>query len=188
MSNFSLLMLYSFVNDISFFFFGGGVAIQGNSGSRNSNLEVGREWHNSERSSPGGRSSDRNIRYYYDERRSPRFSHEHSRSSGSRRNPVRFEVVDDRVRDNGVGGGRRTESSKFSSGESRQVSRLPDSQRKVNASSYPGVRPLSNLLGGNISPIHVAELPNANDRKGADASAHVKVSYVLNDAGNLFYV
>lgn len=146
----------------------------GNSGSRNSSLEVACEWRNSERSSPSGRSGDNSIRYYYDERRSPRFSHEHSRSGGFRRNPVRFEVVDDRVRDDRLGGGRRTESNRFSNGESRQISRLPDSQRKVDVSSSPEVRPVSNILGENVSPLHAGELPNTNDKKDANASAHPK--------------
>lgn len=58
----------------------------------------------------------------------------------------------------------------------------------MDVSSSPEVRPVSNILGENVSPLHAGELPNTNDKKDANASAHPKVSYMLNHAGNLFYV
>ncbi|KAI4377865.1 hypothetical protein MLD38_015430 [Melastoma candidum] len=57
------------------------------------------ERQHSERYSPSGRSEDSSYRYYYDERRSPRYPRDSSRSGGYTRSPIKFEVVDDRFRD-----------------------------------------------------------------------------------------
>lgn len=140
----------------------------------------------SERSSPSTTRGDTSIKYYYDERRSPRFACENSRSGGFKRNPVCFEIVDDRVRDDRVGGGRKTDSRRFSAAEPRQLFALPDSQRKVNVSDLPEVQPVSNILGANVSPLHVTDLSKTNDRKGTNTSAPVNVSYLLNYVENLF--
>ncbi|OWM86647.1 hypothetical protein CDL15_Pgr015682 [Punica granatum] len=57
--------------------------------------------------SPSAKSDDGIVRYYYDESRSPRYTQQSSRT-GYRRSPARFEVVDDRFRDDGYGSRRRS--------------------------------------------------------------------------------
>lgn len=51
------------------------------------------------RSSPGARSDDASFRFVYDESRSPRYAKKYSRYGGLSRSPIKFEVVDDRFRD-----------------------------------------------------------------------------------------
>ncbi|XP_061359577.1 uncharacterized protein LOC133303650 [Gastrolobium bilobum] len=50
-------------------------------------------------SSPGPRSDDKSFRYLYDESRSPKYVQKYSRLGGQSKSPIKFEVVDDRFRD-----------------------------------------------------------------------------------------
>ncbi|XP_009377378.2 probable ADP-ribosylation factor GTPase-activating protein AGD14 isoform X2 [Pyrus x bretschneideri] len=108
--------------------------------------------------SPGGRS----LRYYYDERRSPRYSPENSRSGGFIRAPLRFEIVDNRIR-----GGKRGSSS----GESKVQSRIPDNKKTAEGSHSPVVAPVRDKLRENVPPPQVGESSTAN-QKDTDGSAH----------------
>ncbi|XP_041020854.1 probable ADP-ribosylation factor GTPase-activating protein AGD14 isoform X1 [Juglans microcarpa x Juglans regia] len=106
-------------------------------------------------SSPGRRSEDGSFKYYYDERRSPQYSQENSRYGGFRRNPVRFEIVDDRFRENEYG--------------SRNFSQFP---KNIDRSLSPVVRSLRDILGDGIPPLQVGELSTAINGKDADGSPH----------------
>ncbi|KAG2396699.1 uncharacterized protein HKW66_Vig0229740 [Vigna angularis] len=52
-------------------------------------------------SSPGPypKSDDKNLRYLYDESRSPRYAQKYSRNGGHIGSPIQIEVVDDRYKD-----------------------------------------------------------------------------------------
>ncbi|BAT74782.1 hypothetical protein VIGAN_01253800 [Vigna angularis var. angularis] len=52
-------------------------------------------------SSPGPypKSDDKNLRYLYDESRSPRYAQKYSRNGGHIRSPIQIEVVDDMYKD-----------------------------------------------------------------------------------------
>ncbi|KAJ6758505.1 ARFGAP/RECO-RELATED [Salix koriyanagi] len=78
----------------------------------------------SERCGSSGRTDDKTFRYYYDERRSPRYSQENTRYGGFRKSPARFEVVDDRFRDDKIQSVRQTDAHSFSARESRSGNRL----------------------------------------------------------------
>ncbi|XP_011019713.1 PREDICTED: uncharacterized protein LOC105122345 isoform X2 [Populus euphratica] len=141
-------------------------------GSRSPNYEDrhGR----SERSGFSGRADDKTIKYYYDERRSPRYSQENSRYGGFMRRPVRIEVVDDRFRDDGIRSSRKSGAHPFAHRESRFGNNLSGIQKDMHQSGShaPVVRPLKHILGGNIPPLQVGEHSKAPNRKDADGSAH----------------
>ncbi|KAB5513971.1 hypothetical protein DKX38_027877 [Salix brachista] len=120
----------------------------------------------SERCGFSGRTDDKTFRYYYDERRSPRYSQENTRYGGFRKSPARFEVVDDRFRDDKIQSVRQTDVHSFSARESRFGNRSSDIQ-KNNA---PVVRCLKDILGENLPPLQVVEYSNAPN--GKDASVH----------------
>ncbi|KAG2398550.1 uncharacterized protein HKW66_Vig0089690 [Vigna angularis] len=48
---------------------------------------------------PYPKSDDKNLRYLYDESRSPRYAQKYSRNGGHIRSPIQIEVVDDRYKD-----------------------------------------------------------------------------------------
>ena len=121
---------------------------------------------------PGRRSDDKSSRYYYDERRSPRYAKENSRYSGLRKTPARFEVVDDRVRDDRFGRSRRSDNLYITNRESKSGSRSPDSQSSRSSSSSLAVRPLKNILGENALPLDVGKIAKVINGKEADGSAN----------------
>lgn len=139
----------------------------------------------SEKSSPCGRNDEKNFRYYYDERRSPRFAQENSRYGALKRNPVRIEVVDDRFRDDGFRNGKRSDGQRFSSEESMRGSRSPACQKNVNRSCSPVVRPVRDILGENVPRIHVGNLPKANEGEISDGSAHNQMIVSSSSTGSL---
>ncbi|KAL3566195.1 hypothetical protein D5086_031610 [Populus alba] len=120
----------------------------------------------SERCGFSGRTDDKTFRYYDDERRSPRYSQENTRYGGFKKSPARFEVVDDRFRDDKIRSVRQTDVHLFSSTGSRFGNRSSDIQ-KNNA---PVVRPLKDILGQNLPPLQVVEHSKAPN--GKDASVH----------------
>ncbi|KAK2661116.1 hypothetical protein Ddye_007649 [Dipteronia dyeriana] len=120
----------------------------------------------------GRRSDDKSSRYYYDERRSPRYAKENSRYSGLRKTPARFEVVDDRVRDDRFGSSRRSDNLYITNREIKSGSRSPDSQSSGNSSSSLAVRPLKNILGENALQLDVGKIAKAINGKEADGSAN----------------
>ena len=125
-----------------------------------------------ERPSPGGRIDGRSLKYYIEERSSPRYKPENVRSSGHRNRPVHFEVVDDRFRDDRFGSGR---THRLSNAESRAGSGSPIPQRSREKSSPPVVRPVSDILGENVPRLQVVESPKAGDRRDNESSDHDQV-------------
>ena len=136
-------------------------------GSRSPSSEERYKGHHSKRISSGGRSDDGSFKYYYDERRSPRYPQENSRHGGPRRSSARFEVVDDRFRDDEHG------SRRLSNTESKLVIRSPDIQKNVDRSRSPVVPPVGDILGDNVHPLQVGVLSKPIDGKDADGSAHI---------------
>lgn len=126
-------------------------------GSRSPHYEKRHERRHSERSSPVRTSVDGSVKYYYDERRSPRYAQENSRYGVPRRSSARFEVVDDRIRDHGHG------NHRFSNTESKPGIRLPDFQKNMDRSHSPVVRTVKDILGDSITPLQVGELSKATD-------------------------
>lgn len=125
--------------------------------------------------SSSGRSDDR-VRYYYDERRSPRYNQQNLRVGGYRKSPVRFEVVDDRFRDDEFGSGRRSNSSRHSTGkEWKPGSRSPDCQKSMDRSSSLVVRPVQDILGENSPPLEVCKRSEEVNKKNDDGSADNQV-------------
>jgi hypothetical protein len=112
---------------------------------------------------------DGNFKYYYDEKRSPRYAQENSRYGGSRVTPARFEVVDDRFRDDEHG------SRRFSNTESKPGIRSSDFQKNMDTCGSPVVRPVRDVLGGSSTPLQVGDLSKAIDGTAADGSAHNQV-------------
>lgn len=89
--------------------------------SRSPHYEDRYEWSNNERVVNAGR-----------ERRSPHSAQESSRSGSSRKTTLRFEVVDDRFRDDG--NGRRYEGLNFANRDSK-IARSNDPKKKMERSS-----------------------------------------------------
>ncbi|KAM1200737.1 hypothetical protein ACFX2I_016976 [Malus domestica] len=106
--------------------------------------------------------SGRNLRYYYDERRSPRYSPENSRSGGFKKVPLRFEIVDNRI---------RAEKRGSSSGEYKVQSRTPDNKKTAESSRSPVAPPVKDKLGENVPSPQVGERSTAN-QNDTDGSAH----------------
>lgn len=122
-----------------------------------------------DRPSPGGRSDDRNYRSSYDERRSPGSDGDYGRS------PVRTDIVNDWRRDDRFGNGKKSEDGRIANGGFKVEVTSPDSQRDLNISSPPMVRPVRDILGENVSPLRVIEPPpKANGGKSVDASFHTQ--------------
>ncbi|KAL8120209.1 hypothetical protein AgCh_017381 [Apium graveolens] len=123
----------------------------------------------SDRPSPGGRSDDRNYRSSYDERRSPGSDGDYGRS------PVRTEIVNDWRRDDRFGNGKKSEDGRIASGSFKVEVTSPDSQKDLEISSPPMVRPVRDILGENVSPLRVIEPPpKVNGGKSAEASFHTQ--------------
>ncbi|KAL9672189.1 hypothetical protein QQ045_028439 [Rhodiola kirilowii] len=120
-----------------------------------------------------GSSGRPELKYYHDEwRSSPRYARENSRSGGFKRSSIRFEVVDDRFRDDGNARGRKSDPRRTASVEVMPRSQSPVPQKNVNRSMSPVVRPVSNLLGENVPQLQVTDLAKGNKEKSAHASSN----------------
>lgn len=140
-------------------------------GSRSPPYEDTYERRYSDRPSPGGRSDDRSSKNSYDERRSPGYEQDGRQYGDYRKSPARTEIVNDWRREDRFGNGRRSEDSRNSDGGSRLEARSPDSQRDLDISSPPMVRPVRDILGENASPLRVIiEPPKANGGRSTDGS------------------
>lgn len=115
--------------------------------------------------SPGERGTNGSLRYYYDERRSPRYSQENVRSGGVKRNPLRFEIVDNRIREE------KTRRSGSSSGEFKVHSRATENKKNMERSHSLVARLTEGKLAQNVPPLQIGEIPTEN-QKDADGSAH----------------
>ncbi|CAN1785362.1 Probable ADP-ribosylation factor GTPase-activating protein AGD14 [Linum perenne] len=120
------------------------------------------------------RSADRSFRNYYDEMRNP-YQPESSRyvGVGFKKSPVRFEVVDDRYRDDENRNRKLSDSARLSRKDPSTVSgsRSPDSKKSVDGSKSSEAGPAKNEL----PPVQVEEKSKANEGKEADVSASNEV-------------
>ncbi|KAL2974679.1 hypothetical protein AAZX31_14G118000 [Glycine max] len=98
-------------------------------------------------SSSGPRSDDKNLRYIYDESRSPRYTQKYARHTGLSRNPIKIEVVDDRFQDDE----RRNRRLSNIASKLKQIS--IDGQKNVDKSQLPVERPLGEILRENASSL-----------------------------------
>ncbi|KAL6501943.1 hypothetical protein OROGR_027076 [Orobanche gracilis] len=118
-----------------------------------------------EQSSPfkrnGGGLTFRDI---VEERKSPRNSQELSKSNSQRNRPAtatRFEIVDDRFRDDGSV---KRYDHRHSSRESRGGSRSPDSQT-AGPTNLPSVRPIKEILGEKVPALKFGGPPKFNEQE-----------------------
>ncbi|KAM4086669.1 hypothetical protein ACJW30_10G119600 [Castanea mollissima] len=137
------------------------------------------KWHHHKRSSIGGRSEDGGFKYYYDERRSPRYARENSKQGGLTRTPTRFEVVDDRFREDERG------SRRFSNAESKLTITLPSLKKTVDGARSPVVRPVGDILGDKAPPLKVGVISKQIDGKDANGSANNQNIVSSSDQGSV---
>ncbi|XP_008793443.2 probable ADP-ribosylation factor GTPase-activating protein AGD14 isoform X2 [Phoenix dactylifera] len=106
-----------------------------------------------------GRNGDRNLRYSYGEQ-SPGYDRgDHRRSS------ARFEVVDDRLRDDRFGNGNqnwRFEDRRLPDAP-KSEGRSPNHQKHVNVTNPPMIRPVKGVLGDDMPAIGVGDPPKSNE-------------------------
>ncbi|GAV86119.1 ArfGap domain-containing protein [Cephalotus follicularis] len=143
-------------------------------GSRSPPYEDAYERRYSERSSPGGRSDDKNSRYSYDERRSPGYEQESRQYGDYRRSPPHPEIVNDWRRDDRFGNGKKFEDRRISEGEAKLDGKSPEQTKDLETSSPPIVRPVREILGENIVPLRISEPPKANGGRTSNVSAHAQ--------------
>ncbi|XP_044464324.1 probable ADP-ribosylation factor GTPase-activating protein AGD14 isoform X2 [Mangifera indica] len=143
-------------------------------GSRSPPYEDTFERRYGDRSSPGGRSDDRNSRYGYDERRSPGYEQESRQYGDYRSSPPRPEIVNDWRRDDRFGNGRKFEDRRISDGDSKLEGRSPERTKGLDSSSPPMARPVREILGENVLPLRISEPPKVNGGRAADGSAHAQ--------------
>ncbi|XP_059318662.1 probable ADP-ribosylation factor GTPase-activating protein AGD14 [Lycium ferocissimum] len=119
----------------------------------------------SETYSPRKRSDDINLRSYsnIEDRRSPRNYNQGKRSSRERSLPTRFEIVDDRFRDDGNGDVKRYQYHIFSKSESRRTSSSP---------SAPKIHSIKDILGDKVIPLEVGESPKQSGGVTLESSAN----------------
>ncbi|XP_022860817.1 probable ADP-ribosylation factor GTPase-activating protein AGD14 isoform X2 [Olea europaea var. sylvestris] len=120
-----------------------------------------------EKFSPIVMNNEKTFRYFM-EQRSPRYNQENMRSGSHNRgrSSTRFEIVDDRYRDDG--GVRRFD--RYSSKESRTGKMSPNSQM-IRETNSPAIRPVKDILGEKVLPLRIGEPPKANDGRDIDGSA-----------------
>ncbi|KAL2532664.1 NSP (nuclear shuttle protein)-interacting GTPase [Abeliophyllum distichum] len=105
--------------------------------------------------------------------RSPGYDRDSRQHGDYKKSPARAEVVNDWRREDRFGNGRKSED-RSSNGGSRLDSRSPDHQRDLDTSSPPVVLPIRELLGENVSPLRVAEPPNATGGRSTDGPVHTR--------------
>lgn len=128
--------------------------------SKSPNFEDRFERHHIERSSPNLTSDDRSFRFNYDERRSPKYAQKHSRPGSFGRSPIKFEVVDDRFRDD------ESRNRRLSNLESKLRQLQPDGQEKnVGGSQPPAARLVRKVSEENGPSLPVGEPSQAQNKK-----------------------
>ncbi|XP_015937129.1 uncharacterized protein LOC107462954 isoform X1 [Arachis duranensis] len=94
--------------------------------------------------SPDIRSDDNNnVRFYVDERRSPRYAQNLARHGSFARKPIQIEVVDNRFRDG------ESRNSKVTDLDTKLKQLQPARQKTVDESQSPVIRPLGEVSGEN---------------------------------------
>ncbi|KAG4954040.1 hypothetical protein JHK87_039634 [Glycine soja] len=135
-------------------------------------------------SSSGPRSDDKNLRYIYDESRSPRYTQKYARHTGLSRNPIKIEVVDDRFQDDE----RRNRRLSNIASKLKQIS--IDGQKNVDKSQLPVERPLGEILRENASSLqathscgkgsveeNLSEQKNNNPERSIDLSSKSQATH-----------
>lgn len=102
-------------------------------------------------SSPGPRSDGTNVRYLYDESRSPKYAQKYTRNGGIVRSPIKFEVVDNRFRDD------EHRKSRLSIIESKLKQISIGAHKNVDKSQLPVAQPLGETLRENAPSLQVSE-------------------------------
>lgn len=92
-----------------------------------------------------------------EERSRPRYVQENVRPGGQRSRSTRFEIVDDRFRDDG----NVKRYDRYGNRESRRQSSSPSSRRSRKI-SFPEIRPVKDILGDEVPPLMIGEPSNAN--------------------------
>ncbi|KAH1203190.1 putative ADP-ribosylation factor GTPase-activating protein AGD14 [Glycine max] len=101
-------------------------------------------------SCPGASSDDKNLRFLYDESRSPRYTQKYSRNAGLTKSPIKIEVVDDRFRD------KEHRNRRLSNIESKLKQISIDDQKNVDKSQLPVARPSGEILREKASSLQVS--------------------------------
>ncbi|MCL7032670.1 hypothetical protein MKW94_011929 [Papaver nudicaule] len=131
------------------------------------------------RSSSTGQNDDRNTYKYNNggERRDSGYLREVRQSP--RKNVTRFEVVDDRVREDRFGGRRRYEI-----GKPPHDSKIGERHGSLDMSNLPVVRSVRDILGEDVPPLRVDESPKANgSQKNPGSSVLQRTAAPTNNVG-----
>lgn len=88
------------------------------------------------------------FRYLYDESKSPKYAQKYSRRGGLSKSPIKFEVVDDRLKDD------EFRNRRLSNLQSKLRALSLDSQKNVERSQP---RPVSYIMGENSPSPQVGE-------------------------------
>ncbi|KAK8913747.1 putative ADP-ribosylation factor GTPase-activating protein AGD14 [Platanthera zijinensis] len=118
---------------------------------------------------PGSaRNDDRNSHFNF-EARSPGYD------QGDHKSPNRFEMRDEIPRDDKAGNDVQSPKSyKSSTSEELPKPGVSDHQKHVYISSPPMVRPVRDILGSDIPPLRVGELPKTNGGKASNSSSETQ--------------
>ncbi|XP_027941008.1 probable ADP-ribosylation factor GTPase-activating protein AGD14 [Vigna unguiculata] len=103
-------------------------------------------------SSPGPtpRSDDKNLRYLYDESRSPRYAQRYSRNGGQIRSPIQIEVVDDRYKDD------ERRNRRLANIEAKMKKNSSDDLKKVENPQLPVIAaPLGDVSKEKAQPLQI---------------------------------
>lgn len=112
-----------------------------------------------ERSSAVGRSGSECLKFYFDDKNHKQHVTHNPRSRGLPKSPIRFEIVDDRFRDDGSV--KRYDTRKESRGSSKSL----DLSNNKDMPSFPIVRHTSELLGDNAPHLRVGNVVKVEKKK-----------------------
>lgn len=118
------------------------------------------------------RNDDMNLRSYsnIEDRRSPRNYNQGARSNRERSLSSRFEIVDDRFRDDGTSDVKRYQYHIFSKSE----------RRSDSPASSPKIHSIKDILGDKVIPLEVGESPKQSaGGVTREISANDEVRFVI---------
>ncbi|KAF8088169.1 hypothetical protein N665_0550s0025 [Sinapis alba] len=115
-----------------------------------------------ERASAGGKSGNKSLKYYFEDKE-PKQQQQHvthnPKSRGLPKSPIRFEIVDDRYRDDGSV--KRYDARREPRGSSKSL----DLSNNKETSSLPIVRHASELIGENHPHLRVEKVVKVEKKK-----------------------
>ncbi|KAL1210315.1 putative ADP-ribosylation factor GTPase-activating protein AGD14 [Cardamine amara subsp. amara] len=112
-----------------------------------------------ERHNAVGRSGSESLKFYFDEKKHNQHVMHNPRSRGLPKSPIRFEIVDDRFRDDGSV--KRYDARKEPRGSSKSL----DLSSNKDIPSFPIVCHTSELLGNNAPPLRVGNVVKVEKKK-----------------------